>query len=84
MRAMTELAKILKEMHAAGGRDASASVCEFGMIHGQAIYDQGETATSLARLVESEIGDWGPQIALGYKLARRGATVAESVRRRWQ
>ena len=84
-RTMTELADILKQMYADGKpRDVSVRVCEFGIIHGDAIYAQGQTASSIAALVKDEIGDWGPQINLGRKLAQHGVTVAESVRLRWQ
>ena len=62
----------------------SVRVCEFGIIHGNAIYAQGETATSMAALVKDEIGDWGPQISLGRKLAEHGVTVADAVLLRWQ
>lgn len=84
-RTMPELAKILKEMYADGKpRDVSVRVCEFGILHGEALYAQGETAGSLVALVKDEIGDWGPQISLGRKLAQHGVTVAEAVRLRWQ
>ena len=54
-RTMTELADILKQMYADGKpRDVSVRVCEFGIIHGDAIYAQGQTASSIAALVKGD------------------------------